>query len=234
MKKFTIIMVFVLLICLVFSCALVGCKEKEEMPEENENLIVAIYEPNPLSSSVSSNNLENTVALLYVMLIKNGFKTFSVKLIENNTKIQVSVPDEGNARAFLDWVSRPMSFEYRKEGRDEELKSNPYVTNNDLQSASVSTDSHGSFVVALKFNEEGTKKFEAATRERLNKSINIWLNGEWVMGPTVGFVISNGEATITGNYSYEEANELATRIQVGAMKVRLQLVDITYPEVALA
>ena len=229
MKKFIWIISIILLITLVFSCALVGCKEKEENhEEENERKVVVVFEP---LDDASVNDLRNIVGLFYATFMKNGITSCSVKLVDNNKRIQLTIPDESYALKVLRWIQSPITLEIRKEGRDEELKSNPYITNNDLQSASVSTDSHGSFVVALKFNEEGTKKFEAATAERMGKSINFWLDGEWVMGPTVGFVISNGEATITGNYSYEEANELATRIQMGSMKVRLQIYDMkTYPE----
>lgn len=228
MKKFIWIISIILLITLVFSCALVGCKEKEEFAKEDERRVVVVFEP---LGDASVNDILNAAGLLYVTFIKNGVTPFEVKLVDKNKRIQLSIPDESDALKILRWIRSPMTFEIRKEGRDETLKSNPYVTNSDLQSANVELDDNGMFKVVLNFNEEGAKKFERATEERLNNQIHIWINGEWIMAPTVGYVISNGNMMLNWYRSFDEANEVATRIQIGAMKVKLRMYDMkTYPE----
>jgi preprotein translocase subunit SecD len=107
--------------------------------------------------------------------------------------------------------------------------SEPYVTGADLNSAYVSTDENGQYVVALEFNSEGSTKFAKATQERINQTIGIYINGELKISPQVNSVISNGKATISnsgqGGYSYDEAYQLAISIQSGAFAVKLKLIE---------
>ena len=52
-------------------------------------------------------------------------------------------------------------------------------------------------LVSLKFDSDGAKKFEKATREFLGKQIAIKLDEQIISAPTVQDVIPNGEAVIT-------------------------------------
>ncbi|NCU41285.1 MAG: protein translocase subunit SecD [Candidatus Moranbacteria bacterium] len=82
----------------------------------------------------------------------------------------------------------------------------------------------GEPTVILKFNEEGTQLFKEITERNIGKSLAIFIDGEVETAPTVQDVIPNGVATITGNYSLEDAQELKTRLDEGALPVPLELV----------
>lgn len=77
------------------------------------------------------------------------------------------------------------------------------------------------YIVSLKLTKEGTKKFAEATEANLGKQIAIVYDGETISAPTVQTVISDGQAQITGQESIEEANELASVIRIGSLKLEL-------------
>lgn len=82
----------------------------------------------------------------------------------------------------------------------------------------------GEPTVILNFNEEGTQLFKEITERNIGKSLAIFIDGEIETAPTVQDVIPNGVATITGQYSLEEAQTLKTRLDEGALPVPLELV----------
>ncbi len=94
----------------------------------------------------------------------------------------------------------------------------------DVQGAG-STGISSQIVVILTFDEEGTEKFAQLTEANINKPIAIVLDGQILSAPTVQSVITNGEAYITGNFTAEEAKQLATRLNSGALPVPINLVS---------
>ena len=85
-------------------------------------------------------------------------------------------------------------------------------------------------VVSLNFNDEGTKKFAAATsyctgypQGDLHNIIAIIYDNEVVSAPMVNSVISDGKAQIEGQKTFEEAQLLATTIRIGALPLELSV-----------
>ena len=60
-------------------------------------------------------------------------------------------------------------------------------------------------------NDDGTKKFADATTEFVGQQISIIYDGETISAPSVKQAITGGQAYITGNFTYEEAENLALR-----------------------
>lgn len=92
------------------------------------------------------------------------------------------------------------------------------------------------YVVGLKLKDASI--FEDITTQYINKTVSIWLDDEMISYPTVQTTISNGEASITGLSSAEEAQSLATKINAGALPFKLETtsfgsVDPTLGESAL-
>ncbi len=82
----------------------------------------------------------------------------------------------------------------------------------------------GEPTVILNFNEEGTQLFKEITERNIGKPLAIFIDGEIETAPTVQDVIPNGVATITGQYTLEEAQALKARLDEGALPVPLELV----------
>lgn len=79
------------------------------------------------------------------------------------------------------------------------------------------------YIVSLKLSDEGKEKFAQATTELVGKTISIWMDDVMISYPTVNEAITNGECSITGDFTSEEATQLASKIQAGALPFALQV-----------
>ena len=87
--------------------------------------------------------------------------------------------------------------------------------------------------IALQFDDEGTKLFADLTKKNLGKRIAIFLDGELQIAPTVQSEITNGQAVITGKYTFKEAQDVAGRLNEGALPVPLTLIGSQEVEATL-
>lgn len=98
----------------------------------------------------------------------------------------------------------------------------------DVSAAQAGTqqDSMGNsqFVVSLSLTEEGTQKFAKATEKAYyaGESIGIYYDGEFISVPGVSSIITGGQAVITGQKTFEEADILASQIRIGGLKLELE------------
>jgi len=103
------------------------------------------------------------------------------------------------------------------------------LTGKDLKKATVSFDqsvqSSGSPVVSLEFTKEGAEKFAAITQKNINRPVAIFLDESLVTAPTVNEPILNGQAVISGNFTPEDASQLAIQLNAGALPVPIKIVE---------
>ena len=80
------------------------------------------------------------------------------------------------------------------------------------------------WVVTLDLNDSGKEKFYEATSELYQSKgqISIWMDNTMISAPSVSAVISDGKASISGNFTYESAKELADKINSGALPFSLE------------
>ncbi len=93
------------------------------------------------------------------------------------------------------------------------------------QAGSMKDDMGGTqYVVELTMTEEGAAKFGVATTEaaKTHETIMIYYDGKAASVPTVETAITGGTAQITKIGSFEEADELASTIRIGGLKLELE------------
>lgn len=78
--------------------------------------------------------------------------------------------------------------------------------------------------VTIEFNSEGAKLFEQITERNVNHKVAIFVGGELISAPNVSEKISGGRAQITGDFSVEEATQLARDLNTGAIPAPIVLV----------
>ncbi|HIW81936.1 MAG TPA: protein translocase subunit SecD [Candidatus Acetatifactor stercoripullorum] len=141
--------------------------------------------------------------------------------------------EEGNANYSLQAVTDEngdMAYEYVLNKTLEELEAEGSIVlvGTDVQDAraGAATDSMGNttYVVNLTMTQEGTQKFEDATRNAYNKgeTLGIYYDGSFVSVPAVNGVFTDGNAQISPMESYEEAENLASTIRIGGLKLELE------------
>lgn len=80
-------------------------------------------------------------------------------------------------------------------------------------------------VVILNFNNEGAKLFEDITSAHVGEVLGIFLDGVPISVPVIQQAIPGGVATITGNFTPEEARELVRDLNFGALPLPIQLLS---------
>lgn len=139
---------------------------------------------------------------------------------EGDDRINIEIPGVTDANAILDELGKPGSLEFRTEDGE------TVITGSDVKTATAKAgeDDMGNkeYSVELSLNKEGTKKFADATEANVGKTISIIYDGEAISSPRVQTAITGGQAYITGNFSYDEAESLASTIRIGGLKLELE------------
>lgn len=78
------------------------------------------------------------------------------------------------------------------------------------------------YVVSLEFSDAGKEKFAEATGRLVGQTISIWMDDVMISYPTVNTAITDGKCIIEGDFTSEEATQLATKIQAGALPFALE------------
>ena len=141
---------------------------------------------------------------------------------------------DGNANYSMQAVTDEqgnVSYAYALNKTIDELKADGSIM---LEGTDVKTATAGSikdqtmgnstYAVDLVMTDEGTKKFEEATRNAYEKgeTLGIYYDGSFVSVPSVKGVFSDGNAQISPMNSYEEAESLASTIRIGGLKLELE------------
>ncbi len=83
----------------------------------------------------------------------------------------------------------------------------------------------GAPIVSLQFNADGRQLFSELTTRNIGRRIAIFLDGEIISAPTVQAAITDGVAIITNIGTVQEAKELVTRLNSGALPVPVRLIS---------
>lgn len=80
------------------------------------------------------------------------------------------------------------------------------------------------FCVDLTMTEAGKQKFADATTRaaQTRETLAIYYDGVFLSVPTVDEPLTTGQAQITGSFTYESADRLASQIRIGGLKLELE------------
>ena len=79
--------------------------------------------------------------------------------------------------------------------------------------------------VSMTMNAEGARDWQRITRDNIGKSIAIVLDGYVYSFPTVQNEIAGGSSKITGNFTVEEAKDLANTLNSGKMPAPARIIQ---------
>ncbi|MBR5855038.1 MAG: protein translocase subunit SecDF [Paludibacteraceae bacterium] len=79
--------------------------------------------------------------------------------------------------------------------------------------------------VSMTMNAEGARDWQRITRDNIDKSIAIVLDGYVYSFPTVQSEIAGGSSQITGNFTVEEAKDLANTLNSGKMPAPARIIQ---------
>ena len=202
-----------------------------------------------LDASPSAEDMADTIYKLQRRV--EQYSTEAAVFQEGYNRISIEIPGVTDANQVLQDMGRPGSLFFIQElGSDglpnfrfdpaidwfvltrtiDELREDGSIvlTGADVQNAAAvaSQDQMGNRdnIVNLSFSPEGSERFAEATAWAAvhQESIAIYYDGELVSVPRVNHVITEGEATISGNMSFAEADRLASLIRIGGLTLELE------------
>jgi len=86
----------------------------------------------------------------------------------------------------------------------------------------------GSAEVSMVMNGGAAKKWAELTRQNIGKSIAIVLDGQVYSYPTVQGEITGGVSQITGNFTLQEAQDLANVLKSGKLPVKITIAELNH------
>ena len=140
---------------------------------------------------------------------------------EGSDRINIEIPGVSDANTILSELGKPGSLQFTTTDGTVVLEGTDVA---DAQAGSTSDQvtSSKKYIVELTLTDEGAQKFAEATEENLGKQIAIVYDGEVISAPTVQSAITDGRCQITGDFSYEEADQLASTIRIGSLSLELE------------
>lgn len=191
--------------------------------------VEAVFEPQGLDRSPTGQELETAREVIETRMDNQNITDREVTVDKNSGYIIVQFP----------WKSGETNFNpedaIAELGEMAELTfrdpdGNVLIQGKDVQSASPeTTNSNGikSYQAALQFNDDGAKLFEEATGKLIGKRMSIYMDSDLISSPTVQTRISGGQAVITGMRTYDEAKDLAEKINAGALPFSLKTTNFS-------
>ena len=80
-------------------------------------------------------------------------------------------------------------------------------------------------VVNLKLDNLGARKFAMASKDNIGRNLAIVLDNEVISAPVIRDAIITGNGQISGNFTAQEANELAILLRSGALPAPLSIIE---------
>lgn len=147
--------------------------------------------------------------------------------VEGNKRVRVELPGAKNAEEAIAQIGKTAQLKFTL------ADGSVVVDGGQVKNASISQGKKG-YAVSLEFDKDGATAFEEGTKKAVsgavsslnpsisNRAIVIWLDDQIISSPVVNEVISGGKSEITGNFTKEEATQLAALIRGGALPAPLE------------
>lgn len=182
--------------------------------------VYTVYQAEDNGDPDFDTKMESTVSILTSRLTRQGFTEATVTR-QGSDRIRVEIPNVSDPNQILTIIGTPAQLYFVDED------GNNLMEGSMVKNAQAAQDQDGKPCIAFELTDEGAKIFAEATADNLGKTISITLDGETISRATVNTVIAGGKGEITGNFTADEAKNLATLILSGALPLNLTQLEVS-------
>lgn len=182
--------------------------------------VYTVYQAEDDGDADFDTKMDSTVSILTSRLTRQGFTEATVTR-QGNDRIRVEIPNVSDPNEILTIIGTPAQLYFVDED------GNNLMEGAMVKNAYAAQDQDGKPCIAFELSDEGAKIFADATAANLGKTISITLDGETISRATVNTVIAGGKGEITGNFTADEAKNLATLILSGALPLNLTQLEVS-------
>jgi len=198
--------------------------------------------PKNVKKDLRSDTVERTIEIIRKRIDNSGLKEPSITR-QGTDRIIVQMPGMTDRRRLRDLIGRtaqlefklvnddkdrmnealagnvPAGYELTKDEDDKDilLEKTAVMTGDALSNAMLSRDQYGRPSIKLEFTTEGAKKFSNITGANVHRRLAIILDDMVYSAPQIRERISGGSAEITGNFTNDQAKDIATVLRTGAL-----------------
>lgn len=158
----------------------------------------------------------------------------AISIIGRTAHLEFKLVDEGAdvqaaAAGQVPPGSELMQMQSRRGGTETStpivVKSEAVLTGEYITDANVQFDSYGQAYVGMSFNARGARVFEEVTGANVKKRLAIVLDDSVYSAPVIQDRISGGRASITGQFTTEEAHDLAVVLRAGSLPAPVNILE---------
>ena len=227
--------------------AIVNNENNNEIKEDQDlaDLLIDSDEPSLSSSDTSStgdnvlDSMQNSISSPLFSLMKSEFgglfynvkDTISINNILTNDQVKLLIPP---TLKFL-WAVKPFETEnVDLENEDEVLQlfaikisrgGRAPLTGEVITDARQDLDQGSRPSISMQMNSNGAKLWRKLTSNNINRRIAIVLDDYVYSAPVVQNEIPNGNSQITGNFTIDEAQDLANILKAGTLPAPTTIVE---------
>lgn len=186
------------------------------------------YQPESVSPEriiikLSTKSKKSTDALRQV--VSTGYLTFNLVHEENESLVkQMDAPDFQSPIGY-----ERMFWDNERGGRLVRewyfVRTIPELTGESITKAEVEINQWGQPCVDLTLDKEGAKKFAEITGQHVEERLAIVLDGELISAPVIKSRIPGGRAIIEGNFTMQEAHDIASALRVGGLPCPIHILQ---------
>ncbi len=145
------------------------------------------------------------------------------KLVDESHKVSEMMDADGNTIA----ARIPAGYEILpgREGELYLLESKQLLTGAHLVDAKVQMDGYGRPIVAFRLDPEGGRRFGVMTGDNVNRKLAIVLDKKVYSDPVIKSRIGGGQGIIEGQFTLEDAKDLALVLRAGALPVPVKIIN---------
>lgn len=176
--------------------------------------ILYVAEPVEAGKPVTMDSLKQTANSLMKRADSLGIAEPEITT-EGKDRIRVRLADVKNEEEVRKVIKKPADLTFRGPDGTKEMLGSDFVEGG----AKVGFDQANRPMISIKVKD--ADKFKKVTEKLLGQPLAIYLDENQLSAPIVNNVISDGNATISGNYTFDEATNLANTINLGALPLKL-------------
>jgi preprotein translocase subunit SecD len=146
----------------------------------------------------------------------NALKVAEPEVVpEGSNRIRVRIAGVTNAEEVRAIMKKPADLTFRGPDGKKELLGSDFKEG----AAQVVFNSANQPIIQIEVKDK--EKLREVSQRLLGQPLAIYLDENMLSAPVVQSVLPDGNATITGSYTYDEAKELAQVINLGALPLKL-------------
>ena len=187
--------------------------------------------------------------VLRAPIVTNDEKAKLRDMIQMSAKLHFRLVKDSTAeelaRCKADPQSVPADYEYMEYTEIENGKPliraylvdiRPVMDGRNIDRARAMRDQMGQRSISLSFNTQGAEDFKRVTENNIGRQLAIVLDGKLYCAPNIREAIAGGSASISGNFTDEEAQTIANALQAGnfPFSIKVGAVFDTDPKLGLA